>query len=228
MLAAQIALFCKKKLELEHAKLGQEYYYASLPLCVIDAIFSINVKYEAVRNVVSRCTTYLKVAMYRDIKSNFLPTSEQLSVNDFLTFYEKNSLDHITRNIYRNRCRTSSKNGILKSEAVYMFLNILKNHGVNYFQDMDKIDFDRFEKEVKSIPGQKSGISLKYFFMLAGNEALIKPDRMIRRFVEEHTGQALSNFELMQLFNEVIGILKSDFPHLTLRELDHEIWKYQR
>lgn len=57
---------------------------------------------------------------------------------------------------------------------------------------------------------------------------LLSSHRMIRRFVEEHTGQALSSFELTQLFNEVIGILKSDFPHLTLRELDHEIWKYQR
>lgn len=228
MLAKQLAICCKEKLELEHAKLGQEYYYVSLPLCVIDAIFSINVKYESVKNVVCRCTTYLKADMYRDLKSNFLPTSEQLSVNDFLTFYEKNTLEYITRNIYRNRCRTSSKNGILKSEAVYMFLTILKNHGVNYFQDIDKIDFDRFEKEVKSIPGQKSGISLKYFFMLVGNEALIKPDRMIRRFVEDYTSQSLSSIELIQLFNEVIKILKLDFPHLTLRELDHEIWKYQR
>ena len=33
-------------LSLEHARLGEEYFYQSLPLCVIDAVFSIGVRYS--------------------------------------------------------------------------------------------------------------------------------------------------------------------------------------
>ena len=41
-------------LPLEGATLGREYYYNSLSLCVIDAVFSIGVRYESVRAVVRR------------------------------------------------------------------------------------------------------------------------------------------------------------------------------
>jgi len=63
--------------------------------------------------------------------------------------------------------------------------------------------------------------------MLAGDENLIKPDRMIERFVEDCIGKKLSANDLIQLFSNVIETLKLDYPSLTLRELDHEIWKYK-
>jgi hypothetical protein len=82
--------------------------------------------------------------------------------------------------------RTSTRNGILKAEAVYRFCKVLNNYGVNYFQDVKKLFYgnEQFEEEIKSIPGQKSGISLVYFYMLAGEDNWIKPDRMIIRFLE--------------------------------------------
>jgi len=61
--------------------------------------------------------------------------------------------------------------------------------------------------------------------MLAGDENLIKPDRMIERFVEDCIKKKLSTNELTQLFSKVIKILKPNYPSLTLRELDHKIWK---
>ena len=36
---------------------------------------------------------------------------------------------------------------------------------------------------MRAIPGQRSGISLTYFFMLAGSDDLVKPDRMLGRFL---------------------------------------------
>lgn len=35
-------------------EVAEEYGYASLPLCVIDSVFSIGVRYEGVRNVIKR------------------------------------------------------------------------------------------------------------------------------------------------------------------------------
>ena len=35
-------------------EVAEKYSYASLPLCVIDSVFSIGVRYEGVRNVIER------------------------------------------------------------------------------------------------------------------------------------------------------------------------------
>jgi len=52
--AIAVARYAASKLDLKSATLGDEYRYMSLPLCVIDAVFSINNKYKAVQNVVAR------------------------------------------------------------------------------------------------------------------------------------------------------------------------------
>ena len=43
---------CVERLDLKNASLSEEYYYDSIVFCLIDAIFSINVKYSGVRKVV--------------------------------------------------------------------------------------------------------------------------------------------------------------------------------
>jgi len=200
--------------------------YSSLPLCVVDAIFSISIKYTTTQNVVQRFSNYLNIDKFRKYGSDFKKTNEQYSINKFIYFYEKNDIDFITNNVYKNKCRTSTVNGILKSKAVLEFAKVLQKYEVNYFQDLAKITNNaNFEKEIKSIKGQGSGISLSYFYMLAGDEDLVKPDRMVERFVEDCIGKKLSTNELTQLFLKVIKILRATYPTLTLRELDHEIWK---
>jgi len=37
--------------------------------------------------------------------------------------------------------------------------------------------------------GKKSGVSLRYFYMLLGSEDNIKPDRMIMRFIHQALGR---------------------------------------
>ena len=41
----QLAKYCDLALNLKDANLSDEYFYQSLPLCVIDAVYSIGVKY---------------------------------------------------------------------------------------------------------------------------------------------------------------------------------------
>ncbi len=53
-----LANCCKRHLDLQNAKFNDEYYYNSLPFCVIDAVFSIGIRYTITRNVVINfCTT---------------------------------------------------------------------------------------------------------------------------------------------------------------------------
>lgn len=228
MHSKEISNYCINKLDLNHIKLDIGHYYSSLPHCIIDAVFSIGIKYTATRNAVERFSKYLNIDTFRKFGSDFSNTDEQYSVNQFIDFYQKNDIDFVTSNVYKNKCRTSTVNGILKSEAVLEFAKILQKYEINYFQDLAKIiNNANFERDIKYIKGQGSGISLSYFFMLAGDENLIKPDRMIERFVEDCINKKLSTNELTQLFSKVIQILKPNYPSLTLRELDHEIWKFK-
>lgn len=228
MYSNELSKCCINKLDLNNVKLDIGHYYSSLPHCVIDAVFSIGIKYTATRNAVERFSKYLQIDTFRKFGSSFPHTNEQYSINQFINFHQKHDIDFITSNVYKNKCRTSTVNGILKSEAVLEFAKVLQKYEINYFQDLSKvINNANFERDIKYIKGQGSGISLSYFFMLAGDENLIKPDRMIERFVTDCIGKKLSTGELTQLFSDLIINLKTDYPNLTLRELDHEIWKYQ-
>ncbi|WP_200763015.1 hypothetical protein [Nitrosophilus alvini] len=221
--------YCKEKLDLENAVLSHEYYYMSLPLCVIDAVYSIGIRYEVTKKVVDNFCKCLQLKKYREYGSDFASIDKQLSIDELIEIYNQNDISFITSEIYKNRCRTSTRNGILKSEAVLEFAKVLQKFNVNYFQDLSNVITNKeFSTEIKKIKGQKSGISLTYFFMLAGNDDFIKLDRMVCRFVKEAIGKELSINDIEKLVYEAFDVLKSDFPNLTLRKLDHEIWKFQK
>jgi len=201
--------------------LQDEYNYGHLSLCVIDSVFSIGVKYEGVQNVIKRFCDYYKIDSFS--KQN------ELSTTDILVLIEQMSIIELTEKVFKNRQRTSTKNGILKSEGVVLFLKVLQKFKVEKFNDIAKfITNEQFENEIKQIPGQKSGISLKYFFMLAGSDDLIKPDRMILRFLENITGQKLSLNNCQLILTAVTERLKNKGFNITAKKLDNLIWSYQR
>ena len=68
------AACCEANLPLNE-KLGREYFYQSLPLCVIDAVFSIGVRYAGVKKVVSRYCDYFTLPQYRK-QETVLPPEE--------------------------------------------------------------------------------------------------------------------------------------------------------
>ena len=142
---------------------------------------------------------------------------------------EQESIKELTENIYKNRQRTSTRSGILKSEAVIKFLKILQKYEVNKLGDVYKIISSKeFEIDIKEIPGQKSGISLTYFFMLAGSDDLIKPDRMIIRYLESISGEIVSLTDCQIILAEVSKNLQKNGFDITPKKLDNLIWNYQR
>jgi hypothetical protein len=142
---------------------------------------------------------------------------------------EQESIKELTENIYKNRQRTSTRSGILKSEAVIKFLKILQKYEVNKLSDVYKIISSKeFEIDIKKIHGQKSGISLTYFFMLAGSDDLIKPDRMIIRFLESISGENVSLSDCQIILAEVAKNLEKNGFDITPKKLDNLIWNYQR
>ena len=214
---------------MREAGFNPEYFYQSLPFCVIDAVFSLGVRYEGTRRTVMSYCDYFNLQRIRKDRKMLPPKEEQEPVEAFKKKIESLGIERFANEIFHNRQRTSTKGGILKSEAVLKFASVLTRFGVNYFQDVPKVIRDeRFEREIRNIPGQKSGMSLRYFFMLCGSDELIKPDRMILRFMEAPLKRVVDADKAQLLLSKVATYLRSSYPNLTPRLLDQEIWKFQR
>ncbi len=129
--------------------------------------------------------------------------------------------------VFCNHQRTSTRNGILKAEAVLRFAKILQKYGFERRKDLERSVLpERGEAEIQSLPGQKSGQSLRYFYMLAGNDNWAKPDRHIFRFIQSSLGMPPSVQEAQRLLEKVVDELRPRYPQLTVRLLDYTIWEY--
>ena len=222
-----LAEFCQTNLDLENVRTADEYGYSSLPLCVIDAVFSIGVNYASTRNTVDRFCEYFHVSKISSITPPSI--AEQLSIRKFLQINSEQGIEGIARNVYQNLQRTSTRNGILKAVAVVNFAEVLRQFEVNYLQDVEKIlGNQNFESAITEIPGQRSGLSLRYFYMLAGAKNYVKPDRMVMRFLKSVLDRFPSMDESQKMIVGACEILSKHYPELNPRALDHQIWLYQR
>jgi hypothetical protein len=64
--------------------------------------------------------------------------------------------------------------------------------------------------------------------MLAGETDLIKPDRMIMRFLEENVGQKVTIDESQKLLRNVCAKINEKGYLINAKKLDNLIWNYQR
>jgi hypothetical protein len=132
---ASVTARVRKLLPLQSAKLSEEYFYQSLPLCVIDAVFSIGVKYDSTRQAVIRYCQHTSQGRIRH--SNEMPQkSEQESISAFCSRPEQADASLMAERVYRNRQRTSSRGGILKAEAALQFAQTLRSFCVEHLQDV--------------------------------------------------------------------------------------------
>src|ERR1035441_9554247 len=197
------------KNDLDLTSRSEQTAYQSVTLCVIDAVYSINVRYEQVTNVVDRYCEEFGLAKER-VRNDVLPERiEQDAVTRLLSRMNPLGDEKFARDVFQNSGRTSTKNGILKARAVRLFAEALATNGVEYLQDVTSVlDSVSLERAVKRIPGQGSGISLKYFFMQAGIEELIKPDRMIQHYVESVLHRSVDIRECPELLAGAVADLK--------------------
>jgi hypothetical protein len=224
-----VAAHADRLLPLAGAALTDDYYYQSLPLCAIDAVYSIGVRYEGVRAVVLRYCERTEQRRVRPDRHTLPPREEQESISAFCERFDRTGLEAMTADIFANRQRTSSRGGILKAEAVHRFARAMRAHGAEHLQDVPTVaDNVALERDVRSIPGQGSGISFQYFWMLAGSDEFIKPDRMVLRFLQSALGRAVTVGEAQGLLSSAAERLRTKYPHIKPRLLDYVIWQYQR
>ena len=196
--------------------------YQSVPLCAIDAIYSIGVRYEGVVNVIERYKAY-----WRAQGTN--ADSQTHCTRDFLEEFAQRT--DLADSLFDNRQRTSSRGGILKADAVVQLLEILGSppFDIQTTQQLrDHFDDEDLDGAIRAVRGQGSGISAKYLFLLAGVDDAVKPDRMIVRFISSTIAKRVTPLEAQSLLVAASKDLRTEYPALTPRVLDHAIWHVQR
>ncbi len=195
--------------------------YDGLALAIVDAIWSMGVRYQGVGNVLDRYRLWVEDTHAVSAEAR---TAQELLVD----ICQAGGAEAFARNVVRNRQLTSTRSGVLKAVAVEQACSALLDCGVNTAADLrERAADDEVKARWLSVHGQRSGISWRYVLMNVQVEDL-KPDRMVCRFV----ARALNLFAV----NPTIGhaqvsaahlVLTKRYPELSLRALDHAIWSYE-
>jgi hypothetical protein len=129
---------------------------------------------------------------------------------------------------FGNAQRTSSRGGILKSDAVLAVATALVATGVKTRGDLALNGHaPRTCAAWTSVHGQGSGISFVYGRMLAGEDD-VKPDRMVLGFVSDVVERRMTDSGLARaIVRRAWAIVQQDHPGLTMTALDAAIWRHQ-
>jgi hypothetical protein len=207
------------------AERGPEFRYTSLPFCVLDAIFSINARYGQVQNVIQRYADHYRLPVYRPT-TELLPREAQVPISDLVEQIDAVGPVVFAADIVRNRGRTSPRGGILKAEASLRFARVLAAEGIETMQDMgDRRGDASLEAALRRVHGQKSGVAVAAFFMLAGDETLLKPDRMVLRFLERTLGRRVTGEEAQELLRHAAAALCTRGHPASVGVVDYTIWQ---
>lgn len=222
-----LACFSARVLDLAAAHEPAGYY--DLPMCVIDAVFSVGMTYSATRNAVVSFVSWAQAQGAPVADEGFRADDRaEYSVSDAIGHLGERSDEDLTSEVFSNSNRTSSTSGILKARASVDALNVLRDHDIDYRHQLLAAARNRDLKDAwRDVHGQSSGISWRYLLMNAGHEG-VKPDRMIVRFVAAAVERDVSANEAGDLMVSAHMRLQQDHPQLTLRAFDHAAWQHAR
>jgi hypothetical protein len=208
--------------------LPPEYSYTSLSTMLLDAIFSIGVHYGQVKAVVARHAECQQYDRWEFGKADPYP------LPNLILEGREATADQFAKKL-GNRCRTSTRSGILKAEAVILAAESLVRHGIvdlSSWRSADEAILKAAERDFRAIKGQGKGVSWKYLSMLAGDADKVKPDRMVVRYVEaalRHKG--VLPHEAGELLIAAAAMLRGTHGYpstLTARQLDSAVWNVAR
>ncbi|WP_232334086.1 hypothetical protein [Rhodococcus sp. WB1] len=202
----------------------REVRWTSLSLCILDAVWSIGARYHAV-----------VVPLVRSFATEFGVASPTVRADsplgpDPLPLPTLAGLDVESLVDKTNRQRTSTRGGILKAEAVLRHVAVFVEHGVTTLADAIELLSDSarladVDSAVRRIPGEGgSGIRRGYLWMLVGNDDLIKPDRMVLRWLGHH-GVDVGPEGAREIIASLAESLTATTGKLvTPWEIDHAMW----
>jgi hypothetical protein len=209
---------------------GAELRYANLPLCVLDAVYSVAAPRAQVENLVERYCAHYDVPCHRPRFDRLPRREEQLTIRDLIGQIEAVGPQRFAAEVLRNRRPTSPGIGrVLRSEAVLAVSYVLDAHGIDVLQDLVGAGASRsLYRELCAVPGQSQGTGIRSLFALAGVGEVITPSPLVRRCFTEALGRPIDAQEAGRLLEEAAAALRPDARWITPAYLDHAIANAER
>ncbi len=219
MTEQEITLFvshCEETYDFTSLSLPNDY--RSLPMCILDDVFSLQADYEV---VVLRVTEWYA----RDfLNGNRYAAGHTLS--QFMENVDASPSRQAFTNAHLGRNNKSCNR--LKIELCYELARKLRCLGIETLEDFRNYpqeNTDMIEIIIKSVKGL-SDQAVNYLFMLAGDSGRVKVDTHVNRAIQTVFGHLLSNDEAQELFTRAVEQMQERHPGLTVRRLDNIIWTY--
>lgn len=203
---------------------SRSYGANSIVITAVDSIFSIQAKYDStVVPLVKRFASFIGL---NDLDN------DQYTPKQFIETFKGYNFDILATKVFKNKQRTSSRNGILKAEALYQVIDILNKNNIQTRDDLlTSKNITQIENEWKSVKGQNSGITWRYFLMGCGNNDYFKDDTWIYRFFINELGykniRSGGDYNnLKTAFDYEFKKVKEIYPQMTTSKLDNIIWHF--
>lgn len=204
--------FCEKTLQVEDQG---GYTYQSLPICIIDCVYSLRAIYKP--------TTINVINEYAAHYMNGNPNASGETVSDLISHIEDaGGPIPFAAEVLKNR---QVSGHVLKSEICLKLARYLRYLNIETLEDFRQFEAQELlEVVIRSVKGLGDA-GVNYLFMLAGDPDRCKPDVHIHHCIKDACGEDVSNEECQILFTEATEILKEKYPFLTVSKLDGIIWR---
>ena len=204
--------------------------WAHLSLCVLDAVFSINARYEATVRV---CRRYAATAGLEPVlvAPQEIPITGEQPLPKFLEDVAAHDSERFAGEVHASRQRTSTRSGVLKAEAAGRYAQVLVAAGVHRLGDVapllaDPARLAPVEQDLKAVPGHGRGARLSYLWMLAGDDEHVKPDRMVLNWLSRVLERPVPKLSQQQATDLLVAAAAAH--GCTPWELDQAVWRAQR
>lgn len=209
--------YCKKNYSGELGVADERSYcYKSLPICIVDCVYSLRARYNSV--------TVPIVERYADafLDGDKTSTNDEDNLTSFIKKLTTPNLESFAKNIAKNH---QILGHVPKEKVCLDIAEALRNLGIETFEDFQSYPSkEKLADTIKSVKGMGNA-GVNYLFMLTGDDNKSKPDVHIHHCIAEACGEDVSDKECQEIIEEASGILRHDFPNLTVRKLDGVIWR---
>lgn len=207
----------------------RERRWVSLSFAITDAVWSISADYDAVVVPLVR----KKLAAKFGVDQPTMPPMDPIGDDPLpLTSLAELSVEELTA--LTNRQRTSTRGGILKSDAVLRYARIFTDHNVATMRDAielfdDTPRFDAINSALRQVPGEGGdGVRRGYLWMIIGKDDLIKPDRMVLRWLD-HQDVTADPSRARRIVEQLIPEVSRNLGRpVSAWEIDHAMWNAGR
>ena len=217
--AIKFSRYCTESFDTEIKAFSATERYKSLPICILDCVYSLRAKYFL-----------MTVPVIKRYADNYLG-GDIYSSHDTLSAFISRIKEYKDCSIFAHDILKNSQvlSGRNKTEVcLEVAIKLYELLDINTLEDFQQFKKDELlDLVLRSVKGMGDA-GVNYLFMLAGDPNRCKPDVHIHRCINDALGHSVSNEECQTLFTGTIEILNEAYPCLTVRDLDSIIWhKYQ-